>query len=121
MSKNHFATYDPRHFKPRRTDEEEWPMVQHAIVLLKWASENRENAASITIIARETNIPRMSLAWLLKDYRVRGCDSIVSRVARSFSYDFIIYKTWNTRDKYKRKKKIIDAVKISDPDFEKDR
>jgi hypothetical protein len=62
----------------------------------------------------------MSLAWILKDYVTRKESSTIARVARSTGYDFLIYKSWNKTDKYKRKKKIIDAVKISDPGYEKD-
>jgi hypothetical protein len=86
-------------------------MVLHSIALLTWAAEHRNEEASITIISKETGIPRMSLAWILKDYIDRKESSTIARVARSTGFDFLIYRTWNTEDKYKRKKKIIDAVK----------
>ena len=118
----HFKPYTPNHFSRRNEDDCDWhPMVMHAIVLLRWASEHRSQEASITIISKETGIPRMSLAWILKDYVTRRESSTIARVARSTGYDFLIYKAWNKDDKYKRKKKIIDAVKINDPAFsEKD-
>lgn len=101
---------------------ERYKMVNHCQVLLSWASKHHSNETSITVISNETGIPRMSVQWILKDYKERKADSTLSRTARSYGFDFIIYKNWNDelKDKYKRRKKIIDAVKIVDPWREKD-
>jgi hypothetical protein len=103
-----------RPYKPLQSQERQ-RILDHCIVLLGWATRNGSREVSISIISRETNIPRMSLHWILKDYTVRKERSVISKAARSFNYDFVIYKTWNTTNKYKRKKRIIDAVKVNDP------
>ena len=100
--------------------QEECKMCGDCIVLLAWAAEHRNMEASITIISEATGIPRMTLHWILEDVFDRHERSILSRTARSYNYDFMIYKSWNTSEKYKRKKKIIDAVKINDQYREKD-
>jgi hypothetical protein len=100
--------------------QDECKMMGDCIVLLNWAALNREREVSITIISDETGIPRMTLHWILEDFFDRKERSIISRAARSYNYDFIIFKSWNTTNKYKRKKRIIDAVRYSDPFREKD-
>ncbi|MFA7142938.1 MAG: hypothetical protein WC175_03035 [Candidatus Dojkabacteria bacterium] len=90
-------------------------MKHHCIVLLSWASKHRNNEVSITILSNETGIPRMSISWILKDYRVRKQDSVLYKIAQTHNYNFIVYKNWNTSNKYKRRKLIIDAVKNSEP------
>jgi predicted transposase YbfD/YdcC len=108
-----------RHYNPLERQGES-KMMGDCIVLLAWAAEHRNMEASITIIAEETGIPRMTLHWILEDVFDRHERSILSRTARSYNYDFMIYKSWNTTEKYKRKKKIIDAVKCFDVFREKD-
>lgn len=115
--KRYYRPYNPL---KKGDPEEKKRMVSHCVVLLVWACSNRNKEASISVISRETNIPRMSLHWILKDYVSRGADSTISRVARSNNYDFMIYKSWNKENKYRRRKKIIDAVKVNDPFREKD-
>ena len=94
---------------------EECKMMRDCVVLLAWASRNRSKEASITLIADETEIPRMTLHWILEDVFDRKENSILARAARSNNYDFLVYKSWNKENKYKRRKKIIDAVKVTDP------
>jgi predicted transposase YbfD/YdcC len=106
--KKFFRKYNP--LVPR----EECKMMRDCVVLL-WASRNRSKEASITMISEETGIPRMTLHWILEDVFDRKENSILARAARSNNYDFMVYRTWNTTNKYKRRKKIIDAVKVNDP------
>lgn len=84
------------------------------VVLLTWASKNRNADVSISILSEATGIPRMTLHWIITDVSNRKGNSILSRAAQHYGYEYIIYPTWNTRDAHKRKKKIIDAVKISE-------
>ena len=116
-TKRYYRPYNPL---KKHDPEEKKRMVGHCVVLLVWACNNRNREASISVIAKETLIPRMSLHWILKDYVDRGSDSVISRVARSNNFDFMIYKSWNKENKYRRRKKIIDAVKITDPFYQKD-
>jgi hypothetical protein len=112
---------DYRPYSPLAKSEK-FKMVNHCQVLLGWASKHRNSETSITEISNATGIPRMCVHWILKDYKERRVDSTLARVARSFGYDFMVYRNWNieAKDKYKRRKKIIDAVKICDPTLEKD-
>lgn len=87
-------------------------MWDDSLVLLSWACNNRAREASISIISDETGIPRMTLHWILIDSVDRKGNSILARAANHFGYDYCIYSTWNTRDAHKRKKKIIDAIKV---------
>lgn len=97
------------------------PMFNHCVILLNWAATTRNGlSASLTSIEEETGIPRKSVQWIIDDFFIRGQGSTISRVARSYNYDFKIYSSWNKSDKHKRRKKIIDAVKITDPDWERD-
>jgi len=102
-----------RKYNPLRSHEE-CKMMRDCVVLLSWASKNRSKEASITIIAEETGIPRMTLHWILQDVFERKENAILSRAARSNKYDFMVYRSWNTTNKYKRRKKIIDAIRIND-------
>lgn len=99
---------------------EDCKMTLDCVVLLSWAAKNRSREASITIIAEETGIPRMTLHWILEDSFDRKENSILARAARSNNYDFMVYRSWNRTNKYKRRKKIIDAVHINDPFRAKD-
>lgn len=89
-------------------------MWDDSIVLLAWACKNPAREASISIISEETGIPRMTLHWILIDTADRHGNSILARAALHFGYEYHIYSTWNTTNAHKRKKKIIDAVKISE-------
>jgi hypothetical protein len=109
----HFTPYQPLSTKRRVF------MTQHCVVLLPWAAKNGQREVSLTIIANETNIPRMSIRWILENYFECGPESVISRAARSCGYDFKIYRTWNKDDKFKRKKKIIESIKRSEQ-MEKD-
>ena len=100
--------FNPKYSKGRTK------MWYDCIVLLSWASRNRDKEVSISILSEETGIPRMTLHWILKDSADRKEGSILSRAARHYGFDYIIYSTWNTRDAHKRRKKIIDAVKINE-------
>lgn len=112
--KHYYRKYNPLE------KQEDCKMMSDCIVLLEWASRNREREASITIIAEETGIPRMTLHWILEDVFDRKERAILSRAARTYNFDFKVFNTWNTTEKYKRKKRIIDAVRYSDPFREKD-
>lgn len=90
-------------------------MWSDCLVLLCWASRNRNMEASITVISEATNIPRMTLHWILTDWADRGDNSLLARAAAHWGFQVYIYPTWNTRDAHKRRKKIIDAVKICEP------
>ena len=92
-----FRPYSPMDTSGRKK------MFNHCIILLKWATENRNAETSITIISEETGIPRMSVQWILKDYKERKQDSTLGRAARSQGYDVLVYKNWNNeeKDKYK--------------------
>lgn len=89
-------------------------MWDDSTVLLSWACNNRAREASISIIAEETGIPRMTLHWILIDAVDRKGNSILARAAAHFGYEYHIYTTWNRENAHKRKKKIIDAVKMSE-------
>jgi hypothetical protein len=54
------------------------------------------------------------------DYMERGCDSILAKSARYEGFMFFVYDSWNKDNKYKRRKKMIDAVKIFEPFADKD-
>jgi hypothetical protein len=89
-------------------------MWDDCVVLLTWASRNRNAEVSISILSEATGIPRMTLHWIITDVTKRKGNSILARAAQHYGYEYVIYSTWNTRDAHKRKKKIIDAVKISE-------
>ena len=59
--KHYYKKYNPLE------KQEDCKMMSDCIVLLEWASKNRNREASITIIAEETGIPRMTLHWILED------------------------------------------------------
>lgn len=89
-------------------------MWYDCIILLYWASRNVNKEVSISILSDETGIPRMTLHWILTDVEERGGNSILSRAAAHCGFDYIIYESWNTTNAHKRRKKIIDAVKLNE-------
>lgn len=89
-------------------------MWDDSTVLLAWACKNHAREASISIISEETGIPRMTLHWILTDAADRKGNSILARAAAHFGYEYHIYVTWNRENAHKRKKKIIDAVKMNE-------
>lgn len=99
----------PFHPKYARGKTKMW---DDCLILLLWASKSHNEEVSISILSEKTGIPRMTLHWILTDWADRKGHSILSRAAQHYGFDFIIYSTWNTRDAHKRRKKIIDAVKI---------
>jgi hypothetical protein len=89
-------------------------MQDYCFQMLKWAEKNRGKDASISVIQKATNIPRMNIDWILRDFKVRKSQSTLARVARIHNFNFQVDKKWNEENKYKRQKKIIRAYRRKD-------
>lgn len=85
-------------------------MRENARVLLNCISNNPQEKTNLTDLANRTGLPRISVAWLIKDACVRENKSIIAQVAKKHSFNVDINEKWNNR---KHAKPIIRAKKVS--------
>lgn len=104
-------------------------MKDDCLILLEWACKNGDRLVSLSVIAEETGIPFETLRLILNNatdpdktkISTAICDErkrpyiLLSAVAEHYGFMYHIYKDWNKENRWKHRKKIIDATKWSEP------
>lgn len=91
-------------------------MVNDCIVLLEWAVKNGKREVSLNLICDETGIAYETLRTIIIEAMECKEASGLYGIAKEYGYEFYIFPEWNKSDRWKHRKKLIDAVKWSEPD-----